>query len=111
MTKDLSSSIQPPDSSPPGGRGEAGGRGFSRAIGRTAIAGIDGEGAAGVCGTAFMTVVFSGETGKAISAKVTGGDFKATGQADCIAEVVSKTSVPPFKKPTFVTTYSFDLTH
>jgi hypothetical protein len=65
--------------------------------------------AAGVGGTAFMTVVFSGETGKAISAKVTGGDLKGTGQADCIAEVVSKTSVPPFKKATFVTTYSFDL--
>jgi hypothetical protein len=65
--------------------------------------------AAGVGGTAFMTVVFSGETGKAISAKVTGGDLKGTGQADCISAVVSKTSVPPFKKSTFVTTYSYDL--
>lgn len=63
--------------------------------------------AKGQTGKAVTSIIFSGSTGKATSAKVIGGEFKGTPAAGCIAKAAKSSSVPKFKQKSFSVTYPF----
>jgi len=63
--------------------------------------------AKGQTGKAVTSIVFSGSSGKATSAKVIGGEFAGTPAASCIASAAQSASVPKFKQSSFSFTYPF----
>ena len=63
--------------------------------------------AKGQTGTATVSIIFSGSSGKVKTAKVISGPFKGTPAANCIGGAVKKASVPKFKQSSFSVTYPF----
>jgi len=79
---------------------------------KTALQGVSGAVKAcrkGTGGTATVNVVFSGKTGRASSAKVTGGPFKGTAVGSCIQSAVKRARVPRFKQSSFKVTFPYRL--
>jgi len=79
---------------------------------KTALQGVSG--AVKSCrkdsgGTAGVSVVFSGKTGRVSSAKVTSGPFKGTPVGSCIASAVKRARVPRFKQSSFKVTFPYRL--
>ena len=60
-------------------------------------------------GTAAVSVVFSGKTGRASSAKVASGPFKGTPVGSCIESAVKRARVPRFKQSSFKVTFPYRL--
>ena len=79
---------------------------------KTALQGVSG--AVKSCrkdsgGTAAVSVVFSGKTGRVSSAKVTSGPFKGTAVGSCIASAAKRARVPRFKQGSFKVTFPYRL--
>jgi predicted Zn finger-like uncharacterized protein len=79
---------------------------------KTALQGVSG--AVKSCkkdsgGTAAVSVVFSGTTGRVSSAKVSSGPFKGTPVGSCIASAVKRARVPRFKQSSFKVTFPYRL--
>ncbi len=79
---------------------------------KTALQGVSG--AVKACrkdsgGTAGVSVVFSGKTGRVSSAKVTSGPFKGTAVGSCIASAAKRARVPRFKQSSFKVTFPYRL--
>ena len=79
---------------------------------KTALQGVSG--AVKSCkkdsgGTAAVSVVFSGKTGRASSAKVASGPFKGTAVGSCIESAVKRARVPRFKQSSFKVTFPYRL--
>lgn len=79
---------------------------------KTALQGVSG--AVKSCrkdsgGTAGVSVVFSGKTGRVSSAKVTSGPFKGTAVGSCIASAAKRARVPRFKQSSFKVTFPYRL--
>ncbi|MFH1437949.1 MAG: GYF domain-containing protein, partial [Pseudomonadota bacterium] len=63
--------------------------------------------AKGQTGTATVSIIFGGSTGKVTKAVVISGPFKGTPAATCIGGAVNKATVPKFKQSSFSVTYPF----
>ncbi|MBW2224554.1 MAG: hypothetical protein JRF54_10130 [Deltaproteobacteria bacterium] len=79
---------------------------------KTALQGVSG--AVKSCkkdsgGTAAVSVVFSGKTGRVSSARVTSGPFKGTAVGSCIASAAKRARVPRFKQSSFKVTFPYRL--
>lgn len=79
---------------------------------KTALQGVSG--AVQSCrkdegGTATVSVVFSGKTGRATSARVASGPFKGTPVGSCIENAVKRARLPRFQQSTFKVTFPYRL--
>ncbi|MGD8824452.1 MAG: GYF domain-containing protein [Myxococcales bacterium] len=84
----------------------------SRGDVKTALQGVSG--AVQACrkdqgGTATVSVVFSGKTGRATGARVASGPFKGTPVGSCIENAVKRARLPRFQQSTFKVTFPYRL--